>query len=179
MATTVGGLTADSLSDEEAAAMGLPTIVHAGQYDPDSMIVEALEAGGGGARAMQSDRDGRPIISYTQYVHMGKVDARLDGYSMRMYLPGVTGKTWTIQASKYHKWFGEGYRSVSELEKKSTVKRPVAMVDANNQTIYYCNERYPDCSRFYDTEKGLKFHWSKDHTGKIGKGKGKGKKVTS
>ena len=221
MATVVDGVTADTLTDDEALALGLSSIVHAGQLDPDNYAVNAALSTAG---LPQLDKEGRPIISYKQYKEIGNAGGRMDGYAMRVMRPGHRG-TWLVQASKYLKWFGLGYEAVGgppeeshlageirrqvEGELAATVdtdgsderqatrkieqfilkhsksisdeiakrmgrptqaKRPVRTAqpiddsdDEDAVTIFYCKDKYPDCKRFFDTSKGLNFHWSKDH----------------
>jgi hypothetical protein len=30
--------------------------------------------------------------------------------------------------------------------------------------LYFCREKYPECDRVFDREKGLDFHWKRDHS---------------
>lgn len=222
MATMIGDVTAETLTDTEALALGVSSIVHGGELDPDNEVVNARLAGGG---LPQTDKEGRPIISYRQYEEISRAGGRLDQYAMRMIRPGYRG-TWVIQASKYLKWFGLGYEGVGcppekthmasdirrEVEDelrnqiewaedvseitmqrkaeqfihkhkeqiaaeiarrmgRTVSKRPVRTVtpvDTSDEiTIFYCKDKYPECSRFFDNDKGLKFHWRKDHESAI------------
>ena len=154
----------NTLSEEDAHALGLSTVVSGGAIvDPDSMMVEAIIEGGG---LPQTDRDGRPIISFRQYEQLQKADARLDGYALRMTFPGQKG-TWPIQASKYLKWYGLGYRAIGEEanKPKRTAQRPapVKAAEVPDVTVFMCMDKYPDCKRFFDTKRGLEFHWRKEH----------------
>ena len=57
------------------------------------------------------------------------------------------------------------------LGKKTTTAapRPAATPDAPNVKVFLCAEKYPECPRFFDTESGLKFHWTKIHEGGLKK----------
>ena len=104
----IGDVSAETLTDDEALALGLSSIVHAGQMDPDNYAVNAMLSQGG---VPQVDREGRPIISFRQFEEVSASGGRVDGYAIRVMRPGHRG-TWTVQASKYHKWFGLGYEAV-------------------------------------------------------------------
>lgn len=230
MATLIGDVSAETLTEDEALALGISTIVHAGEIDPDNYAVSAaLQTAG----IPQMDKEGRPIISYRQYTEIGKAGGRVDGYALRVLRPGTRG-TWIVQASKYLKWFGLGYEALGcppehthlaaeirrsiEAEMASALdleglderqsakkieqfinknakavaqeisdrmqprgsKRPVrtvqpveAAVDTDGITLYYCRDKYPDCKRVFDNDKGLKFHWRKEHEGVLNKKPGK------
>ncbi len=30
-------------------------------------------------------------------------------------------------------------------------------------TLFFCRDKYPDCKRVFDTQRGLQFHWRNDH----------------
>lgn len=108
MATMLNGVSAETLTEDEALALGLSTIVHAGQIDPDNYAVNAALSSAG---LPQVDKEGRPIISFKQYEEIGRVGGRVDNYAIRVMRPGVRG-TWIVQASKYLKWYGLGYEAV-------------------------------------------------------------------
>lgn len=108
MATMIGDVSAETLTEDEALALGVSTIVHAGEIDPDNYAVNAALASAG---VPQVDKEGRPIISFKQYEEIGRASGRVDGYALRVMRPGARG-TWIVQASKYHKWFGLGYEAV-------------------------------------------------------------------
>ena len=108
MATMIGDVSAETLTEDEALALGVSTIVHAGQIDPDNYAVSAALSAAG---LPQIDKEGRPIISFKQYEEIGKAGGRVDGYAIRVMRPGTRG-TWLVQASKYIKWFGLGYEAV-------------------------------------------------------------------
>lgn len=158
-------VSAFELSDDEVLGLGLSPLVHAGDNgDPDSMIAEAFIHG-----QAQVDRDGRPVISYKQYKQLAAADARLENFAMRMGIKQANGqvRTGLIQASKYLKWYGQRWRPIEELNRPAApterAVRTSPTVDAPK--AFFCSEKYPECPRFFDTEKGLKFHWRKDHTG--------------
>ena len=228
MASVLGGLEAEVLSDAEARTLGFETIVHNGEIDPDNSLVESLLRGG---EVPAVDKVGRPIISYKQFVEIQSAGGRLDAYALRVKLPGYAGQ-WLIQASKYIKWFGLGYEAVgipvlethaagalryrleqeligsldfdddanenqtrrraeqavrkarkaidSEIVQRiegvetarrnvhlertgEVVRRATAAAAPADVTIYFCKDKYPDCARFFDTDRGLKWHWRKDH----------------
>lgn len=152
---------AETLTEDEALSLGMSTIVHGGVADPDNEFIDAML--NNPDQAPQQDRDGRPIISYKQYLAMGKTNQRLDNYALRMFRPGSRG-VWPIQATKFIKWYGLGYRPLGEKEATASPapKRPVVM-DESGPTIFFCKDKYPECGRFFDTPKGLQWHWKKDH----------------
>lgn len=115
MATMIGDVSAETLTEDEALALGVSTIVHAGQIDPDNYAVSASLASAG---LPQVDKEGRPIISFKQYEEIGAVGGRVDGYAIRVMRPGARG-TWIVQASKYLKWFGLGYEAVGSPPEKT------------------------------------------------------------
>ena len=115
MATMIGDVSAETLTEDEALALGVSTIVHAGQIDPDNYAVSASLAAAG---LPQIDKEGRPIISFKQYEEIGKAGGRVDSYAIRVMRPGTRG-TWIVQASKYLKWFGLGYEAVGSPPEKT------------------------------------------------------------
>ena len=208
------GLDVETLSEDEAISLGFSPIVHGGEMpDPDNPIAQTFINAQDGLP--QTDREGRPIISYAQYLQMGKMDARMDNYALRVTRPGHQGKVWLIQASKYHKWYGGGYEAIGipvserhefrarlaamlgvdrsseeddprerrRMEKERqgaeaiAVKKlltayeggrsaPPVRLPADTEPadrIYYCKDKYPDCKRFFDTARGLDFHWRSQH----------------
>lgn len=170
--------------------LGLSNIIHAGESE-DNPVAEYLAT-----NAIQQDRDGRQIISYNQYKEFDRRGVRMDNYAMRMRWPGKRGSR-TVQASKYLKWLGAGYIPVgvtakdvdgfssemqsrfaydaeilgTEFPVRRRTKLNASMPDeAVDLTIFRCNDKYADCTRFFDSSKGLKTHWGKDH-GEWGKDK--------
>lgn len=167
--------------------MGMSPVVGAtGQIDRDNPYVADLMNGTGPTK----DGD-RYIISFTQYSQLHNTDRdSLSQYSIRMFFPGYAG-VMPVQATKYLKWYGRGYRAVGDPEYSQSVKvsRPSrnttstdivdeavdklpTMVGGSEDslddpavTVYFCHDKYPECRRFFDTEKGLKFHWRNDHEG--------------
>lgn len=150
------------LTEDEVNALGLSSVVHGGQIDPDNPIV-SLEAVG----SAQQDRDGRQIISYKQFKDLSAADVRMDNYAVRMRWPGRS-TTHPIQASKFQKWYGLGYRPVGDVQ-EAAKKRLTQLAEGikespvGNRVFYYCETKYPGCERAFDKEKGLKAHWGKDH----------------
>lgn len=190
-----------SISHEEQLGLGLGSVVHGGEIiDPDSALAMAeqmaKETGLPGR-----DKEGRPIISYKQYLDLSYANADMSTYALRMTHVKRSG-LWTIQASKLQRWWGLGYRprgwtpelqgridavkatlgrrtaddkprpigSVLDLPEvtpmSSTPKR--AITADSDVVVYFCNEKYPDCKRFFDTKRGLSRHWKLDHEG-VGK----------
>lgn len=169
MSTVVGGLTATRITDEEARAGGLNSNIGPNGMDivpdPDSHLVNMLRQSG----LPQTDKEGRPVISYKQYQDLLKSDVRMDGYVLRVYLPGRQGM-YLVQASKYLKWYGRGFRPVAERavqavrnEETPARRRAQAEEALPEVTIFYCHDKYPDCTRFFDRKKGLETHWRTEH----------------
>lgn len=171
--------------------LGLSNIIHAGESDADNPVAEFMASNN-----VQTDRDGRQIISYHQFVEFSRRSVRLDNYAMKMRWPGKRGSR-TIQASKYLKWLGAGYIPVgvnaddmenfgAEMQaryaydaevlgtefpvRRRTKFNASVPEEAVDLTIYRCSDKYADCARFFDSSKGLKTHWGKDH-GEWGKDK--------
>lgn len=154
------------ISEGEALALGLSTVVHNGQ-SVEGYSVEMLDAMAAGD-PFQADGEGRPYITYRQYEELSARGTRMEGFAMKMTHPSKPGQWWPIQASKYLKWYGLGYRPLGgETPKaaKETPARPAPKAEATADApmVYFCSEKYPDCKRFFDTQKGLAFHWRKDH----------------
>lgn len=150
------------MTEDEINSMGLSSIVGGESSDADNPMIDQLGAAG---IAMQ-DREGRQIISYDQFQRLRNLGARLEGYSVRMSWPG-SNKINTVQASKYHKWYGEGYRPwVEEVKRQrdSAFTSDYAHdVASQNATAFFCKDKYAECPRFFDNTRALKFHWKKDH----------------
>jgi len=182
---TVAEITAQVLSDREAESMGMGTIVNGGQIASpvDNVMVEEMIASG---TLPQTDKEGRPIISFSQYQRLRK-KGNLSNYSMWMERPGTRG-AYTMQASKYMKFYRKGWEAVgaTPVDRHSVAdlvdigmsasaaqmavqsRTPVAKRAApqsvdNGLTMFRCNDKYPDCGRFFDNRKGLQLHWNKDH----------------
>lgn len=148
-----------TLTDDEALALGLDPIFGGG--DPDNQMVEAMMASGD---LPVQDKEGRPVISYKQYLDIRKFKGDVSRYAIRVFRTGVPNKTWLVQASKLRKWQSYGYTSVGEVVKGVTPKRRAQpSPNAPSVKIFYCSDKYPDCKRFFDKEKGLAFHWRKEH----------------
>lgn len=154
MATVVGPLAADTLSDDEARAIGIDPMMM--NIDPDNTAVQGLNDD-----IPQTDRQGRPVISFSQYLHLQKSNVRLDNYVLRVFHPKVPSKTYLIQASKWLKWYGRGWRSISDRPQSRAVRQMQSVED--EVTIFRCADKYPDCKRFFDTENSLKAHWRTEH----------------
>lgn len=154
MATVVGPLAAETLSDDEARSIGIDPMML--NIDPDNSAVQGLNDD-----IPQTDRQGRPVISFSQYLHLQSVNVRLDNYVLRVFHPKVPGKTYLIQASKWLKWYGRGWRSISERPQSRAVRQLERSED--EVTIYRCSDKYPDCKRFFDTQKSLEAHWRTEH----------------
>lgn len=173
---------AEVIHNTRALEAGLSTIVNSnGMFqDPDNAIViaekEAQLAG-----LPMTDADGRAIISWHQYNELGRLNADMSRYALRVYhtSPRVNG-TWTIQASKLLKWWGLDYRPVGWANEKAARDREQAIAEAtpttraevqqaknpttdDDVTVFFCKDKFPECKRFFDTERGLEFHWTKEH----------------
>ena len=177
MATIVGGLEAEALTEDEIFSLGMSSIVHNGESDEDNEFVAESITEGSLLNLPQTDKEGRQIISWRQFLELGRIGARVDPYALRVVRPGRMGR-WTIQASKYLKWYGLGYchqddhagwKNLTGRDApgavKSTPKRQTtnAVELEPGVHIYYCRDKYPDCSRFFDNPAGLKVHWNRDH----------------
>lgn len=149
-----------AMSEAELQELGLNSIVTAGNLDSNNPMIDAI-----GAPLQSTDKAGRQIVSYKQYQELSKIGARLDNYAIRMVYPGKNTIN-TIQASKYLKWYGLGYRPLGMLDdvvKKRTITRSVDNVLPEDVQLYFCREKYPDCTRVFDREKGLTSHWKLEH----------------
>ena len=152
------------LTEGEVRDLNIPSIMSGNNFaDPDNYIVDTEQSGS----VAQQDRDGRQIISYRQYKELSAKGSRLDNYAVRMYWPNRSG-SWPIQASKYHKWFGLGYRPVGEVSEAAKVRmelRAEGMEETaeSDRKFFECKTKYPTCERFFDSAKGLKTHWGRDH----------------
>lgn len=158
----------DTLSDDEMLALGISPIIHGGSPDPDNAIVDAMVHEG--VEIAQRDNEGRPVISYKQMIALREAGHRVDGYALRMTRPGFN-KTWFIQASKLLKWERLGYVPVGKNPAPPRAVRRVepAPTESADTVIYFCSDKYPDCKRFFDTAKGLEFHWKSRHEGALAK----------
>lgn len=134
--------------------------------DPDSpmLIAEREQA----AMGMPSrDKVGRVIISWNQFQEQSRTGANLADYAIRLVRPGKRG-VYTGQASKLQKFWGKGYRPLGYNEQAKSVAaktatRPTVAESApapDAPKIFFCSDKYPDCTRFFDNPKGLKFHWN-------------------
>lgn len=152
-----------TMSEQELQELNLPSVVNAGNFDQANPNLLGVM----GSPLPQTDKEGRQIVSYDQYKELQRLGARLDNYSVRMIWPGKNSIN-TIQASKFQKWYGLGYRPLGELD--AMVQRRKAAAPAmpesglpEDVTLFFCREKYQDCDRVFDREKGLKFHWNNDH----------------
>ena len=144
------------MEDEEIASlMGInPETLHPDSIDPDNPAVDAIIKGGG----TYQDARGRPIISFRQFKEMSALGHRMENYLLRMR--GPFGAIQLAQATKYHKWYGDGYRAIDE---------PVAprAAPVGTVTVFKCNDKYPDCIRFFDSQRGRETHWGAFHEKKF------------
>ena len=179
-------MSARALSDAEVLDLGLSPIVNNGQVvSPldNAMVEEMLRSG----TLPQTDREGRPVISFDQYLRLRK-KADLSKYSLWMERPDQRG-AWMMQASKYRKHFTRGYEGVGAPEShRHTIEeliqlgmqpqaanaavanriKPSKVIQAEPRSVeglvlFYCKDKYPDCKRVFDNPRGLKLHWGKDH----------------
>ena len=147
-----------TLTEEEVAALGAN----------DNPVVDAMLKG-----EARSDPRGRPVISYRQYQELLNTGQRLDNFMMVMQ--GPTGRG-LVQASKYQKWFGEGFLPPELIDKEAKVvqvqtakqaaiaerDRP-AVVSKDDLIVYYCHDKYPECPRFFDSPRGRQTHYGLEH----------------
>lgn len=157
-------LDAQAMTHDEAMNAGLKPFVD-GSFD--NYAIDAMLNNPGMA---QNDARGRPIISYAQYQEMSRRDMRVDNYVLRMVGPAGKG---LIQASKYNKYWGEGYRPIEmveaarrrarktldEYEEREARAPKAAVVDEDQIVIYRCAEKYSFCNRFFDSRRALETHW--------------------
>ena len=209
-----------TMEEEEIQALGMSSVVHAGQYsDDDNPVVSSSVQG-----IAQQDRDGRQIISFRQFLELTDLGAPLHNYALRIQWPGKN-TTQTIIASKYIKWFGIGYRPLGYEElmrdynkrkraaalvkaKLEAEKRAADGLDSNEDieseapaiiakraddivreklqeiadakdevTVFRCRDKYPDCKRFFDSQRGLGAHWRLDHKELLQKKSGRPTKI--
>ena len=176
------------MSIEEMFAAGFDPLVNATSVDVDNPVAQAAISG-----QIMRDHEGRQVISWKQFQDFHKHDVRLEDFALRMSYPGQKGIR-LIPATKYHKWYGDGFRAVGQLEetmealkyaktitavaaegvqdteqtrtKTVDLGEPLFDATATEQYVAFrCSDKYPDCKRFFDNEKGLKFHWRKEHEG--------------
>jgi hypothetical protein len=144
-----------TLTDEEAKELGI--LGDGDVPSADNAGVEAIIRSGG--LSGSTDSRGRPIISFRQYKMLSELDVRLDDFSLRVYHQDDPRGTWvTIQAGKYLKAFGQGYRPIEEYydPKLQTKERP--------PTFWWCKEHgYPECERGFDSKVAMETHWALTH----------------
>lgn len=172
-----------TLSDEEAEALnaeiegqlGFASGNMAGDSSGDlSPIVRPINDNASVEALLQAakrfedatDSRSRPIISYRQFRMLEALGARLDGFALRMRGPMGEGP---VQASKYLKFFGMGYRPVEAYapDGKEAAKDEGPM-------LYWCSDKYPECGRFFDSERSRSTHWGLEHKRIQGPRKAKG-----
>lgn len=150
------------LSEEDLQGLGLNSIINGKNFDADNPIASSMAS----SVLPQTDKIGRQIISYKQYLELKKLGARLENYALRMIWPGKNIVN-TIQASKLQKWWGLGYRPIGEIQENAKKRKLVPPVQdgaiPEDVDIFWCRDKYPDCGRFFDSQKGLTFHWNRDH----------------
>lgn len=145
------------LSDEELSDLGFDLE----SDDPDNPGVAAT-LGGLDPYAHQT-KSGRPVISYEQFVAMQKLDYRLEPYEIRMV--DRFGQVHTRPATKFLKYWGEGLRPIT----KDMLKPKPKAQAVDSVAVYRCDEKYPECPRFFDSAKGREMHWGMEHEKKWSK----------
>lgn len=175
------------MSIEEMFDRGLEPTVNSTIVDQDNPVATGIIRG-----VVQQDAEGRNIISWKQYQEFINGDVRLENYALRMYFPGQRGIR-MIPCTKYHKWYGLGFRPVGQLEEEIEKVRLATKVAAHPMDVegdpkeaaisvldtvtteevvmFRCSSKYAECKRFFDSERGLKFHWRNEHEGGFGKKK--------
>lgn len=173
-----GGVDAQAFGEDEALALGLSPLV---PRNPavDAMLNEDLLSG-----MPTRDYEGRPVMSLDQYYMVSQNDKGvnlsefLGNQSLIYVLPDEKHPSRlqrgpvAMQASKHIKWIGKGFVPVEEWyqkqpkKEKVSPKRPEPAEDEaakDNIQVYFCADKYSECKRFFDSQKGLDFHWRKEH----------------
>lgn len=182
-----------ALGIEESIDAGLNPFVSNGYENP---LVDALLTG---VDVPRYDSRGRLVISFRQYTELQSRDAMMGQYALEMCLPSKPHIKQLVPASKYLKFWGNGFectnapleethvyadtlrrlrlRGMDEDEAKRETKRLIQQrtrqviaqtptVEARipeDVTLFFCRDKYPDCKRVFDTQRGLQFHWRNDH----------------
>jgi hypothetical protein len=147
-------LEVSTLSDEEMKAAGVDPFT--GLQVLDNPGIESIIKGG----VVHQDAQGRPVISYRQYKELQKGGNRVDNYVLRMIDP-ASERTVLYQASKYLKAIGMGLEPVEDYYARIG-KAPKAEVSGGVK-FFRCSTKYPDCERFFDSERSLQTHWGLQH----------------
>ena len=180
-----------ALGIEESIDAGLRPFVSNGYENP---LVDSILTG---VDMPRYDARGRLVISFRQYNELHERNALMSQYSLEMVLPSKPHIKQLVPASKYLKFWGNGYECVNAplhethvyadtlrrlrlrgMEQEDAIKETMRLINERNRPrerinidtpeqekihAFFCRDKYPDCTRFYDTERGLKFHWRNDH----------------
>lgn len=116
---------------------------------------------------VEYDSLGNRIIKYEDFLRIKDTDESLAPYRLRM-------KGWqgikTIEASKFHKFWGQGWRPVLETELEApSARTSQEIVKRDEIVIYYCNVKYAGCPRFFDSVRARETHWGMTHEKKARK----------
>ena len=148
--------TVAALSDEEMAAIEAQLAATYGappRQHPNEAINSLIE----NYAEPEFDNRNRQIISYEQYLKIKDSGRRMDEYMLRMKGPTGIG---LVQASKFHKFWGEGARPL-ESETPGQEKERLArqsnreaaertkVITTDGLVIFRCLEKYPGCVRFF------------------------------
>lgn len=124
------------------------------------------------------DGRGRPVIDYETYLTLVKAGERLDSPQYMLRMKGPTG-IGLAPAAKFQKFWGAGYRPITafELAEQQPGNTTVSKTVSRDEIIvFYCNEKYPGCPRFFDSASGRATHWAAFHEHKWGDRKNSRKK---
>lgn len=143
------------LTEEEIAELGLQNL-----FEGPTPVVNTLKTG-----RDSKYRDG-DVITYDQFRALDAIGASLENKWLRM--KGPTGIGLAL-ASKYQKWHGMGYEPLEVAERREKDAATQASSDKyftrleEKVSVFYCSQKYPNCSRFFDSAKALETHWGMTH----------------
>lgn len=182
-----------ALGIEESIDAGIQPFVSNGYENP---LVDAILTG---VDVPRYDSRGRLVISYRQYQELQARDALMSQYALEMCLPSKPHVKQLVPASKYLKFWGNGFECVNApleethvfadtlrrlrlrgLDQDEAIKETKRLIAQRNRpqvvvtpvvesslpedvTLFFCRDKYPDCKRVFDTQRGLQFHWRNDH----------------
>lgn len=182
-----------ALDIEESIEAGLQPFASAGYENP---LVDALLTG---IDVPRYDSRGHLVISYRQYVELQARDAMMSQYAIEMVLPSKPHVKQLVPASKYLKFWGNGFEPVNPpleethvyadtlrrlrlrgVEQDEAIRQTRKMIsdrkravevqtrsplddNADTPKAFFCKDKYPDCDRFFDKQRGLAFHWRNEH----------------
>ncbi len=161
------------LSEEEAAQLNQVINQNLGMLDNPAVnhLINSPQL------SNRTDKRSRPIISKRQLLGMRDNGMSLAGYMVQIC--DRSGRIATVPAEKISKWvhMGSEYRHVEDYQAEQEEKEVLAeklmdirqknkaMRDQHGQDIevFYCNVKYPDCERFFDSALSRSTHWGMQH----------------